>query len=238
MQHNILIVPGLNGSGPTHWQTWLEGRLPEATRVAGIDWESPVLSRWAGAVRKEIDRLPGDVWIVAHSFGCLASVVAAADRPERVAGALLVAPADPECFSLFGLRSEGEERAAASVVTNAEASIVDALPQHPLPFPSLLVASSNDHWLKLMRAAWWAERWGSRLLNLGAAGHINVDSGFGPWPQVLTLLRSLQAAQASLPLGSVSGPRPPRRGRGGALARLLQRTRGDWRLADRSADRR
>ena len=30
--------------------------------------------------------------------------VAAADRPERVAGLMLVAPADPERFSLAGLR--------------------------------------------------------------------------------------------------------------------------------------
>ena len=41
--------------------------------------------------RDAIDRAPGPVWLVAHSFGCLASVVAAADRPERVAGLMLVA---------------------------------------------------------------------------------------------------------------------------------------------------
>ena len=38
------------------------------------------------------------VWLVAHSYGCLASVVAAADRPERVAGLLLVAPPEPDRF--------------------------------------------------------------------------------------------------------------------------------------------
>lgn len=58
MRHTVLIVPGLHGSGAAHWQTWLEGQLPEARRVVGIDWESPVLARWAGAVRRQIDDSP------------------------------------------------------------------------------------------------------------------------------------------------------------------------------------
>lgn len=84
MQHTTLIVPGFHGSGPTHWQSWFEARLPDARRVIGIDWEAPVLARWAGAVRDAIDRAPGPVWVVAHSFGCLASVVAAAEVLESL----------------------------------------------------------------------------------------------------------------------------------------------------------
>lgn len=45
-----------------------------------------MLARWAGAVRDAIDRAPGPVWVVAHSFGCLASVVAAADAPHNRRG--------------------------------------------------------------------------------------------------------------------------------------------------------
>ena len=81
MRQTVLIIPGYHGSGPGHWQNWLEGELPEAHRVAGIDWDTPLLARWAGEVRREIDAAPGAVWLVAHSFGCLASAVAAADRP-------------------------------------------------------------------------------------------------------------------------------------------------------------
>ena len=98
MRCTVLIVPGFHGSGPDHWQSWLERQLPESRRVSGIDWEAPVLARWAAEVRREIDAAASAVWLVAHSFGCLASVVAAADRPEKVAGALLVAPADPARF--------------------------------------------------------------------------------------------------------------------------------------------
>ena len=50
----VLIVPGYHGSGPDHWQSWLETQVPEARRVSGIDWEQPVLAdaRAHGCVRE------------------------------------------------------------------------------------------------------------------------------------------------------------------------------------------
>ena len=56
------------------------------------------------------------------------------------------------------------------------------LPQHGLRLPSTLVGSRTDPWMTLERARLWAERWGSRFVDLGEAGHINVESGHGPWP--------------------------------------------------------
>ena len=220
MRHTTLIVPGFHGSGPAHWQSWLEHEESGARRVGGIDWEAPVLARWAGEVRREIDHAPGVVWLVAHSFGCLAAVVAAADRPEKVAGALLVAPADPARFTPFGLLhqdSKGDVHGLAPW-----------LPRSPLSFPSIVVASSDDPWIKLMVAAYWADRWGSRLLNIGRAGHISVDSGFGPWPAGLELLRAMQAAHDGLPLGTIGERQAALRGRGGALAKIRHRTRFNW----------
>jgi predicted alpha/beta hydrolase family esterase len=218
MEPITLIVPGFRGSGPAHWQSWLEARLPGACRVAGIDWEAPVLARWAAEVRREIDAAPSAVWLVAHSFGCLAAVVAAADRPDKVAGALLVAPADPERFASGG-RRDGPQ-------AGADEGIAAWLPQSQLGFPSAVVASSNDPWVELKVAAFWAERWGTRLVNLGPAGHINVESGYGPWPQGLELLLELRRAQDDLPLGAI-GERSatPRSGRQGALARIRHGTR-------------
>lgn len=172
MQHTTLIVPGLHGSGPDHWQSWIETQVPDARRVPDIDWERPILARWANAVRDAIDASPGPVWVVAHSFGCLASVVAVADRPERVAGLMLVAPADPDRFTTAGLRDEASY--------HPQDSLAQWIPRDPLPAPSLVVASTNDPWVRLSSAAYWAECWGSQLLDIGAAGHINVDSGHGP----------------------------------------------------------
>lgn len=227
MRHTTLIVPGFHGSGPEHWQTWLQEQLPGSQRVRGIDWEAPVLARWAGAVRDAIDRSPHAVWLVAHSFGCLASVVAAADRPERVAGALLVAPADPARFGPLGLY-EDELGYAEDLRT--------MLPSHELGFPCTVVASTNDPWVPLTVAGYWAAKWGARLLNVGAAGHINPDSGFGPWPWVQDLLHRMQLAHRDLPLGAIASDQPDRlrAGRPRALALLRHRTRVSLNLRGRT----
>jgi len=165
----ILIVPGLGDSGPDHWQTWLEARERSALRITQENWCEPDLERWSARLREAIDLAVGPVWLVGHSFGCLVSVHAVAECPDRVVGALLVAPADPD-----------------------RVGVGSALSTTRLAFPSLLVASTTDPWLKLSTATHWADQWGSRLVNLGAAGHINVDSGYGPWPEGQALLRQLQ----------------------------------------------
>lgn len=187
MPATTLIVPGFHGSGPDHWQSWLESRLSGARRVAGIDWESPVLATWAAAIRREILDAPGPVWLVAHSFGCLASVAASEGLAHRLAGALLVAPADPDRFSPQGPR---EDHATAPDTLTAW------LTKQELDFPSLIVASSNDPWMAVGKVAHWRAAWGSQLIGIGPAGHINTESGFGPWPAGLAILRSFQAQVA------------------------------------------
>ncbi len=114
---------------------------------------------------------------VAHSFGCLALTqhLARTNRARRDAGepqgvvaALFVAPADPAHFG-------------------AEA----ALPDRALPVPSVLVASDTDPWMSAPEARRWARRWGSRHVNLGDVGHINVASGFGPLPIAQDIARRM-----------------------------------------------
>lgn len=176
-----LIVPGLRGSGPDHWQSWWHALEPEAVWVAQSDWEEPDLERWATQVETTLLAQVRPVWIVAHSFGVLASVLAATRRPEKVAGAFLAAPADPE---KFGLSSR--------------------VPQVRLPFPTLLAASSNDPWLKLMNAGYLASLWGSHLVNLGDVGHINPESGFGPWIEGRNLFSSFVRSHEGLLTGEIS----------------------------------
>ena len=188
MNDTLLIVPGYHGSGPGHWQSWLQGQLPAARRLDGVDWEAPQLNVWSGRLGEMIENATGRVWLVAHSFGCLVAVHAALAREDRVAGALLVAPADPERFGDPGLRVESDQGP----------SISPLLPQTPLTIPTILVASSNDPWLRITRAVYLAERWGSHFVDLGPAGHINAEAGFGPWPAGLRWLETLR--QTALPL--------------------------------------
>jgi predicted alpha/beta hydrolase family esterase len=169
-----LIVPGLNSSGSAHWQTWFEQQIPGAVRVIQSDWKRADLPEWSSRVRRTISRSSGPIIIVAHSFGVLAAVQAASDHSDRIAGALLVAPADPSKFK-----------------------VEEVIPAGPLPFQAVLVASTNDPWMPYERARALAETWGVHFVNLGAAGHINAESGFGPWPNGLALHRRLEGKYAS-----------------------------------------
>jgi len=175
MSTNVLIVPGYHGSGDAHWQSWLQTQLPQARRVTGIDWEKPALHPWADAVINDLDKHPDPSIIVAHSFGCLVSALAIAHRPRRVAGVILVAPADPERFALSGPRDLGQPR---------EPSIARFLPSAALDTHGLVVGSRNDPWMKLQHAHAWAKRWRLAFHDAGAAGHINIEAGFGPWPWI------------------------------------------------------
>lgn len=170
----VLVVPGRNGSGPAHWQSWIEG-LIGAQRVQQDDWARPDIDLWSARVEAAIGAQGRPVWLVAHSFGCLASVVAASRQPDRIAGALLVAPASPDKFG-----------------------ITSRIPDTTLPFPAVLAASRNDPWMEFLSAAQWADRWGARLVDLGEAGHVNPESGHGPWPAGLELFRQLQAGAPAM----------------------------------------
>lgn len=183
-----LIVPGLNSSGPAHWQTWFEEHIPGSLRVVQSDWKTATLPDWSARVRRDIARTPGQLFVVAHSFGTLAAVQAAVDHSNRIAGALLVAPADPDKFGVEAL-----------------------LPQSTLPFPTVVVGSTNDPWMTLERAAHWADLWGADLVNLGASGHINAESGFGPWPEGLALLERLKLWSRRRDLSAVGAVRRQRR---------------------------
>ncbi|HEX9390818.1 MAG TPA: alpha/beta hydrolase [Usitatibacteraceae bacterium] len=178
----VLIVPGLKDSGTAHWQTLWHARNPQFERVVQRNWSDPDLEAWADAISERV-RLSGrNAILVAHSFGCLASVRAARSLGARVRAALLVAPADPR---LFGLSQR--------------------MPRAHLGLPSTVVASRNDPWMPLPAARQWARRWGSQFIDLGEAGHINVDSGFGEWPFGARLLRAL-IKRGALP--NVDAPSP------------------------------
>jgi predicted alpha/beta hydrolase family esterase len=157
----LLVIPGLGDSPPDHWQSWLQSRHPGAVRVVQRDWAQADLDRWAARIGSVLARSGPGPWLaVAHSFGVLALVRHLTLQPASpVAAALLVAPADPDKFGL------GEH-----------------LPHGALPVPSTLVLSGTDPWLALPKGQRWAQRWGSACIHLGAAGHVNVASGFRTLP--------------------------------------------------------
>jgi uncharacterized protein len=58
-------------------------------------------------------------------------------------------------------------------------------------FPSIVVVSTNDPYVKLARAEFFAKSWGSRFVTIARAGHINANSGLGEWTEGQKLLQEL-----------------------------------------------
>ena len=194
--HRIIIVPGWRNSGPDHWQSLWAQQLPHAERVEQDDWLVPHRDPWVAALEQLVLSRPEPVVLAAHSLGCITAAHLGPEASARVRGALLVAPADPE--------------------RRAQLADFAPVPYAPLPYRSVLVASSNDPYCPIRRAGAYARAWGSEFVRLQNAGHINVESGFGDWPLGLALLQSLmqgdswQPAQPRPAVRSPCSPRPPR----------------------------
>lgn len=175
---DILMVPGWSGSGPDHWQSRWERSLSTARRIEQDDWIQPDKTRWVGRIVTEASRAVRPVVLVAHSLGVAAVVHSAAELPAGlVHAAFLVAPADVEQAGAWPV-TQGEIRFSAE-------SGFAPLPMSPLPFAATLIASSDDPYCRLGRARQLARAWGAHLVEAGTAGHINVQSGHGPWPEGL-----------------------------------------------------
>jgi predicted alpha/beta hydrolase family esterase len=177
----FLILHGWQGSGPEHWQTWLAGRL----RAGGHHVQYPELpacdepcpDRWGIAFRSELGRLAArqddERVVVAHSLGCVlwlreAANIAPSRRVDRVA---LVAPPCPGAAvpELAGFYPTGAEREAVTVAARE----------------TRLVCTDNDPYCPGENAArFWAQPLELTVDLLPGAGHLNVEAGYGPWPEM------------------------------------------------------
>ncbi len=200
----VLTIPGLNNSGPDHWQSRWERKRGDCHRVDLGSWASPNRNSWVTRLDAAIRATPGPVILAAHSLGCLAVACWGALQSQAygwpVAGALLVAP--PDCD-----RMETPETIGGFGPT----------PQAPLPFPSLLVASRDDPYIFYERAHSIGKYWGSECVDAGRCGHINAESRLGDWAFGQALLeRLIDRAQEQM-----SAPHPMRPA--AALARSASR---------------
>jgi len=199
----ILIVPGLNNSGPSHWQTLWQQERCDCQRVDLGMWDRPHRNTWVNKLNLAIRAADRPVVLVAHSLGCLAVAWwAQLEQPAPdgpVIGALLVAPPEVDFFPL-------DERIAGFAPT----------PAITLPFPSILAASHNDPYMGLRASRRLARVWGSSFADAGRIGHINASSDIGSWPFGQFLLEQVLAKTARRETDfvaneNVGAPRPTER---------------------------
>lgn len=184
---HVLQLPGWQNSGPAHWQSRWEAVYGDA-RVEQSDWTWPLRGDWMMQLDEAVIALedaaaaagapPPAIALCAHSLGC--QLVAAWAAHTRHAGpvraALLVAPPDTE---------------RPDMPPNVHS--FRPVARMRLPFPALAVVSSDDPFCTPARARAMAADWGARVVEAGARGHLNADSGLGDWPEGRALLAGLLA---------------------------------------------
>ena len=168
---DILMIPGYTNSGPDHWMTRWERKLSTARRVEQVDWVKPVVEEWTARVVDAVERAERPVVAVAHSLGCSTLVKAVEtmepDVASRIRGAFMVAPPDVE----------------NPTIRPRHLMTFGPSPCESLPFPSIVIASRNDPFCDYATADEMAAAWGSLLIDAGHSGHLNAESGHGPWPE-------------------------------------------------------
>ncbi len=179
----ILTVPGLDNSGPDHWQSHWERQSLNCRRVDMGNWRTPNRNAWVNRINIAIRQTQGPIVLVAHSLGCHAVAWwTALERPTAsapVIGALLVAPPEVD--------NAPRDPRLCSFAPSARGV---------LPFPSLLVSSRDDPYITPDRAYRLASFWGADHIDAGRLGHINAEARLGDWRFGKTLLaRLLDSAQ-------------------------------------------
>lgn len=172
---NVLILPGWENSGPKHWQSLWEQRQGYR-RVEQHDWLRPLRGDWIARLEDVVLGCDEPAVLVAHSLGCVLTAAWAkhSKNTHRVKGALLVAPPDVE-------RPDIRDQLPSWTPIELDA----------LPFPAVVVASTDDPFCDFERARMFASAWNAQFIDHGACGHINADSGLASWPEGHVLLQDL-----------------------------------------------
>lgn len=175
----MITLPGIGGSGDTHWQSRWEQTEPRFHRFVPASWEHPDLEDWVQALERAVADSAEPPVLVAHSLACLLVAHWAARSTSPIAGAFLVSVPNPDgpAFPL-------------------DAASFRSVPSVPLRFASLIVASSDDPYGDLAYVGQRARDWQTGLVVAGALGHINASSGLGDWAQGRGLLEAFCAGLA------------------------------------------
>lgn len=185
-QATILIVPGLRDHVDAHWQTHLQRKLSasrEVVCVPALDVDKLSCTARVSAIQRALASLEGPVIVVAHSAGVVMLLHWAQQHVRKIEGALLAAPPDFESPLPAGYPTLDE------LLANGWLPV----PRRPLPFRSIVAASTDDPLATLDRVTQMARDWACELVEVGALGHINPASGFGEWPLAEQLIDSLES---------------------------------------------
>jgi predicted alpha/beta hydrolase family esterase len=173
-----VILHGLNGAPGEHWQRWLAEQLTAAGREVIFpdlpNCDSPQLKEWLPALTDTLAGLPADGYdVVAHSLGAvlwLHHAVNPGNSPAPARVALVAMPATPALL----------EVAPSFVPVPLDIDVVRKAADG-----TVLVGTDNDPYCPDGVARTYGAPLKMAATVIPDGGHLNIDSGFGPWPAVL-----------------------------------------------------
>ena len=173
---DILVLPGLGGGSADHWYQRWAAKLKTMQIVEQDNWDNPTKDSWVDALLASVDKAEKPVFLIGHSLGALTIAHAAAELGTRnVKGAFLAATTSLEI-------GQTQVPAGAGFAT---------IPTAPFPFPAAVLASRTDPYCPFEKAEAMALDWGAMLVDAGDHGHLNDESGHGPWPEGLMVLAKI-----------------------------------------------
>jgi predicted alpha/beta hydrolase family esterase len=173
-----VILHGLNGAGPDHWQRWLAGRLSDAGRDVIFpelpNPDAPELAEWLPVLTETLAGLPADGYdLIGHSLGAVLWLHHAANPGLSPAPARVALVAMPSSTPLLDV-------APSFVPVPLDIDTVRKAADG-----TVLVGGDNDPYCPDGVARTYGAPLKMAATVIPDAGHINLDSGFGPWPAVL-----------------------------------------------------
>lgn len=177
---HVLLVHGMTGSGPWHWQQWLAGQLREQGVQVGLpvlpDPDRPMLEKWLPVLRDRLEAVPAEAELVvaAHSCGAalwLHHAATITERSRRANRVLLVSPPardwqHPDAQGITPYPTDASALRRAAGITR-------------------LVVGTGDPYLSMYQAHALAEDLQVEMDVILDGEHLNTDAGYGPWPAVL-----------------------------------------------------
>ena len=172
---DLLIIPGWLGCEPDHWQSIWANEIETARLIEEESWTEPNKEKWVATIAAAVAATSHPTVLVAHSVGVITVAHAARELSNNaVAGAFLVSAADVE--------NAHDWPVTQGYTWPDKGCGFKPIPEERLPFPSVLISSSDDPYCKQARARQFATSWGSEFIDVGPACHITAASGYGPWP--------------------------------------------------------
>jgi predicted alpha/beta hydrolase family esterase len=176
MKQKVLLLHGWGGSDNPHWQSWLASEIAkEYGKVSFLkfsDFDFPKKDIWKEELLKELDDFKPDI-VICHSLAnILWFHLCNEEKLSEVKKLFLVAPPSleheiKEVKSFFPIK--------APINLNAK--------------EVLLICSTNDPYMDIQEAKSLQKKLNVEMEVLKDAGHLNANSGFGPWPWMLNKLK-------------------------------------------------